>query len=167
MARVAGRITMMALATGLLAACQPMERRMTTAAPAPQPAPLVSAHRGASGERPEHTMLAYALAIEQGADFIEPDLVSTKDGVLVVRHENNIAGTTDVADHPEFADRRTTRTIDGAQETGWFTEDFTAAELRTLRARERLPQVRAGNTAYDGQAVIPTFAEVVAFAQRR
>ena len=107
-------------------------------------------HRGASGYRPEHTLAAYELAIRQGADYIEPDLVSTKDGVLVARHENEISGTTDVADHPEFADRRTTKVIDGRPVTGWFTEDFTYKELRTLRAVERLPGVRPDNTAYDG-----------------
>ena len=97
--------------------------------------PLVIGHRGASGYRPEHTLAAYRLAIRLGADYIEPDLVSTKDGVLVARHENEISGTTDVADHPEFADRRTTKVIDGREVTGWFTEDFTLAELKTLRAR--------------------------------
>ncbi|HVJ01046.1 MAG TPA: glycerophosphodiester phosphodiesterase [Sphingomonas sp.] len=127
---------------------------------------IVIAHRGASGERPEHTLLSYQLAIEQGADFIEPDLVPTKDGVLVARHENEISGTTDVAAHPEFASRKTSKTIDGEQVTGWFTEDFTLAELRTLRARERLPQLRPGNTRYDGQAEIPTFDEVIALAKR-
>ena len=104
--------------------------------------PIVIAHRGASGERPEHTLEAYRLAIEQGADFVEPDLVSTKDGVLVCRHENEISGTTDVASKPGFASRRATKTIDGAPVTGWFTEDFTLAELKTLRARERLPRLR-------------------------
>ena len=128
--------------------------------------PIVIAHRGASGLRPEHTLLSYQLAIEQGADFIEPDLVPTKDGVLVARHENNIAETTDVADHPEFAARKTTKTIDGEQQTGWFTEDFTLAELRTLRAKERLPQLRPANKAYDGQAQIPTFDEIIALAKR-
>lgn len=132
----------------------------------PQPRVIVIAHRGASGERPEHTLLSYGRAIEQGADFIEPDLVPTKDGVLVARHENNIAGTTDVASHPEFADRKTTKTIDGEQLTGWFTEDFTLAELKTLRAKERLPQIRPGNTKYDGQAQIPTFDEVIALAKK-
>ena len=132
----------------------------------PQPRVIVIAHRGASGERPEHTLLSYKLAIEQGADFIEPDLVPTKDGVLVARHENNIADTTDIASHPEFADRRTTKTIDGEKLTGWFTEDFTLAELKTLRAKERLPQVRPGNTRFDGQAEIPTFDEVIALAQK-
>ncbi|WP_256731533.1 glycerophosphodiester phosphodiesterase [Sphingomonas sp. dw_22] len=132
----------------------------------PQPRIIVIAHRGASGERPEHTLLSYGLAIEQGADFIEPDLVPTKDGVLVARHENNITDTTDVARHPEFAGRKATKTIDGEKLTGWFTEDFTLAELKTLRARERLPQVRPGNTQYDGQAQILTFDEVIALAKR-
>lgn len=128
--------------------------------------PIVIAHRGASGERPEHTLLAYSLAIEQGADFIEPDLVPTKDGELVARHENEISGTTDVAAHPEFAARKTTKTIDGAKVAGWFTEDFTLAELKTLRAKERLPQLRPGNTKYDGQADIPTLEDVIALAKR-
>ncbi len=130
------------------------------------PTPIVIAHRGASGSRPEHTLAAYELAIEQGADFIEPDLVLTKDDVFVARHENEISGTTDVAAHPEFAARRATKTIDGQQVTGWFTEDFTLAELRTLRAKERLPQLRPGNTRYDGQQPIPTLAEVIALAKR-
>ncbi|MEQ1725973.1 MAG: glycerophosphodiester phosphodiesterase [Sphingopyxis sp.] len=129
-------------------------------------APIIIAHRGASGERPEHTLAAYALAIAQGADYIEPDLVLTKDGVLVARHENAISGTTDVADHPEFADRRVTKTIDGAEVTDWFTEDFTLAELRTLRARERLPQLRAANTAFDGQFMIPTFEEILELVRK-
>jgi len=128
--------------------------------------PIVIAHRGASGERPEHTLLSYERAIEQGADFIEPDLVPTRDGVLVARHENEISGTTDVASHPEFADRKTTKTIDGAVITGWFTEDFTLAELKTLRARERLPQLRPDNAKFDGQAQIPTLDEVIALAKK-
>ncbi|MDP5277767.1 glycerophosphodiester phosphodiesterase [Sphingomonas sp. DG1-23] len=128
--------------------------------------PIVIAHRGASGERPEHTLLAYQRAIDQGADFIEPDLVPTKDGVLVARHENEISGTTDVADHPEFAGRKTSKQIDGAPVRGWFTEDFTLAELKTLRAKERLPQFRPGNTRYDGQAEIPTLDEIIALAKR-
>jgi glycerophosphoryl diester phosphodiesterase len=132
------------------------------AAPAPHKAacPIVIAHRGASGERPEHTLSAYRLGIAQGADFIEPDLVMTKDDVLVARHENEISGTTDVAAHPQFADRRATKIIDGQPVTGWFTEDFTLAELRTLRARERLPQLRG--TAHDGEEPIPTLAEILA-----
>ena len=126
--------------------------------------PLIIAHRGASGERPEHTRAAYELAIEQGADFIEPDLVMSRDGVLIVRHENEIGGTTDVAARPEFLDRRTTKTIDGETLTGWFTEDFTLAELKTLRARERLPELRPANTAFDGQEPILTFEEVLDIA---
>ena len=125
---------------------------------------IVFGHRGASGYRPEHTLAAYQLAIEQGADYIEPDLVSSKDGVLFARHENEIGGTTDVADHPEFADRKTTKVIDGVALTGWFTEDFTAKELKTLRAKERIPGTRPANTAYDGKFEIPTFDEVLAFA---
>jgi glycerophosphoryl diester phosphodiesterase len=128
---------------------------------------IVIAHRGASGERPEHTIAAYTLAIEQGADFIEPDLVLTKDGVLVARHENEISETTDVSAKPEFADRKKTKTIDGQQMTGWFTEDFTLAELKTLRAKERLPQLRKANMAYDGQFEVPTFDEILELATAR
>jgi glycerophosphoryl diester phosphodiesterase len=127
---------------------------------------LVIAHRGASGYRPEHTPAAYRLAAAQGADYLEPDLVATLDGVLVCRHENEISGTTDVADHPVFADRKITKIVDGTAMTGWFVEDFTYAELRTLRARERMPALRAGNTAYDGLETIPTFDEVVALARQ-
>lgn len=129
--------------------------------------PVVIAHRGASGERPEHTLAAYELAIAQGADFIEPDLVSTRDGVLVARHENEISETTDVAERPEFAGRKTSRTIDGQQVTGWFTEDFTLAELKTLRARERLPQLRRSNTRYDGGYEVPTLGEVITLVKAR
>jgi glycerophosphoryl diester phosphodiesterase len=132
----------------------------------PSDRPIVIAHRGASGYRPEHTLAAYRLAIAQGADFIEPDLVSTADGVLVARHENEIGGTTDVASRPEFADRRTTKVIDGARVTGWFTEDFTLAELKTLRAVERIGDLRPANTAYDGQGAIPTLQEVIDLAER-
>jgi len=140
---------------------------MFAASPAPAqttPQPLVIAHRGASGERPEHTRAAYALAIDQGADFIEPDLVMSKDGALIVRHENEISGTTDVTDHPEFAARRTTKRIDGTAITGWFTEDFTFAELRTLRARERLPSLRPANTAFTDEDIL-TFQEVIDIAR--
>ncbi len=122
--------------------------------------PIVIAHRGASGERPEHTIAGYRLAIDLGADYIEPDLVLTKDGVLVARHENEISETTDVAEHPEFAARKATKVIDGQKVTGWFTEDFTLAELKTLRARERLPKLRS--TEYDGEFEIPTFEEILA-----
>lgn len=127
--------------------------------------PLVIAHRGASGERPEHTLASYQLAIDQGADFIEPDLVMTRDRVLVARHENEISGTTDVAARPEFAGRKATKVIDGQSSTGWFTEDFTLAELKTLRARERLPDLRPQNRQYDGQFEVPTFDEVLALAK--
>lgn len=123
--------------------------------------PLLIAHRGASGERPEHTLASYERAIDQGADYIEPDLVLTKDGILVARHENEISGTTDVADHPEFADRKTTRRIDGIDMVGWFTEDFTLAELRTLRARERLPDLRPANKRFNDLYLIPTFEEIL------
>ena len=128
--------------------------------------PVVIGHRGASGYRPEHTLAAYELAIAQGATYIEPDVVSTKDGVLVARHENEISGTTDVAEHPEFAARKTSKVIDGTTFTGWFTEDFTYAELSTLRAKERLPQVRPQNTAYDRQFAIPTLDQVLDLAVR-
>ncbi|MER5647247.1 glycerophosphodiester phosphodiesterase family protein [Streptosporangium sp. NPDC002524] len=128
--------------------------------------PIVIAHRGASAFRPEHTLLAYTVAISMGTDYIEPDLVSTKDHVLVARHENELSATTDVARHPEFADRRTSKIINGIRHTGWFTEDFTLEELRTLRARERFPKERRDNTAYDGTERIPTLDEVVQLAQR-
>ncbi|MBB5687779.1 glycerophosphodiester phosphodiesterase [Sphingobium boeckii] len=129
--------------------------------------PIVIAHRGASGERPEHTIASYTLAIAQGADFIEPDLVSTKDGILVARHENEISGTTDVADHPAFKDRKATKTIDGEKISGWFTEDFTLAELKTLRAKERLPMLRPDNAKFDGQFQIPTFQEIIDLAKAK
>ncbi|WP_448660551.1 glycerophosphodiester phosphodiesterase [Sphingomonas sp. CJ99] len=141
------------------------DRSMPIAASASRP--IVIAHRGASGDRPEHTLAAYDLAIDQGADFIEPDLVPTRDGHLVARHENNITDTTDVAARPEFAARKATKIIDGEAQTGWFTEDFTLAELKTLKARERLPQLRPDNTRYDGQFEVPTLEEVIALAKRR
>jgi glycerophosphoryl diester phosphodiesterase len=126
--------------------------------------PLVIGHRGACGYRPEHTLESYRLAIRLGADSIEPDLVPTRDGVLVARHESEISRTTDVASHPEFAGRRTTKVIDGEQLIGWFTEDFTLAELRTLRATERLPGVRPQNTIFDGRYAIPTLQEILDLA---
>jgi glycerophosphoryl diester phosphodiesterase len=125
------------------------------------PGIVVIAHRGASGERPEHTLESYRLAIEEGADYIEPDLVMTRDGVLIARHENEIGGTTDVAQHPEFADRRRTQVIDGESMSGWFTEDFTLAEIKSLRARERLPELRPQNRLFDGQFSVPTFDEIM------
>ncbi len=135
------------------------------AAPFPE-SPIVIAHRGASGLVPEHTLAAYAKAMDDGADYIEPDLVMTKDGVLIIRHENEISGTTDIAAHPEFAVRRTTKAIDGHAVTGWFTEDFTLAELKTLRARERLPQLRPGSAAQDGRYDIATFQEAITWCGR-
>jgi glycerophosphoryl diester phosphodiesterase len=129
--------------------------------PTGAPLPVVIAHRGASGHRPEHTIAAYTLAVRMGADYIEPDLVSTKDGVLVCRHENEIGGTTDVA--TRFPDRRRTQVIDGDTVSGWFTEDFTLAELRTLRAKERLA---SRSHAHDFAEGVPTFDEVLALAAR-
>jgi glycerophosphoryl diester phosphodiesterase len=127
---------------------------------------IVIAHRGASAYRPEHTLASYALAIELGADFIEPDLVATADGELVARHENDITRTTDVAQRAEFARRRATKTIDGRTHDGWFTEDFTLAELRTLRATERIPELRPANAEFDGRFEIPTLEEVIELAGR-
>ena len=126
------------------------------------PVPTIIGHRGASGYRPEHTLGSYQLALDLGADIVEAgDLVPTKDGHLVCRHEPEIGGTTDVADHPEFAGRRTTKVLDGVATTGWFTEDFTLAELKTLRAVERIPANRPHNTLYNGRWSIPTFEEVL------
>ena len=122
---------------------------------------LVIAHRGASGERPEHTIESYRLAIGEGADYIEPDLVMTRDGVLIARHENEISGTTNVAQHPEFAMRRRTQIIDGEPMSGWFTEDFTLSEIKSLRARERLADLRPQNTHFDGRFSVPTFDEIM------
>jgi glycerophosphoryl diester phosphodiesterase len=129
--------------------------------------PIIIAHRGASGHRPEHTLSSYRVGIEMGADFIEPDLVMTKDGHLVCRHENEIGGTTDVASKPEFASRKAVKIIDGERFEGWFTEDFTLTELKTLRCRERLPQLRPANMAFDGLDEIPTFDEVLALIKAK
>jgi glycerophosphoryl diester phosphodiesterase len=134
---------------------------MTESSLAADSRPFVIAHRGASGYVPEHTLAGYFIAIQQGADYVEPDLVISRDGALLARHENEIGGTTDVASHPAFAARRTTKSIDGETITGWFTEDFTLAELKTLRARERLPELRKSNARYDGVFSIPTFDEVL------
>ncbi|WP_316152987.1 glycerophosphodiester phosphodiesterase [Cupriavidus sp. BIC8F] len=133
---------------------------------AAQPRPLVIAHRGASALRPEHTLAAYAKAIEDGADAIEPDLVMTRDGVLVARHENDITGTTNVAELPQFAERKRTKVIDGERLSGWFTEDFTLAELKTLRARERIPRLRPDNARLNDQFEVPTFDEIVRLAEQ-
>lgn len=126
-----------------------------------QGVPLIIAHRGASDERPEHTLAAYELAIEQGADYIEPDLVVTKDLVLVSRHENELSDTTDVASREEFDHLRRDKMIDGQRVAGWFAEDFTLAQLRTLRAKERVPSARPANARYNGLYQIATFAEIV------
>lgn len=127
---------------------------------------VIVGHRGASGYRPEHTLASYELAARMGADFIEPDLVTTKDHVLVTRHEPEIGGTTDVAAHPEFADRKKTKNLDGVALTGWFTEDFTLKELKTLRAKERIPAIRQHNTVFDGHYQIPTLQEVIDLTKR-
>ena len=155
-----------ALTASILLACGGNSQE-TTPQIAPLPAKVVIGHRGASALRPEHTIAAFTKAIENGADIIEPDLVSTKDGVLVVRHENEISGTTNVADKPEFAARKTTKKIDNVNYTGWFTEDFTLAELKTLRAKERIPANRPANTQNDGQFEIPTMQEVIDLAQAK
>ncbi|WP_405655128.1 glycerophosphodiester phosphodiesterase [Streptomyces sp. RK9] len=130
------------------------------------PVPTVVAHRGTSGYRPEHTIGSYQLALDMGAHVIEQDVVPTKDGHLVCRHENDITGTTDVAAHPEFAGRKTTKSVDGVSLTGWFTEDFTLAELKTLRAKERIPGTRQRNTLYDGRWDVPTLEEVFRWAEK-
>lgn len=145
-------------ATGTAAFAEPVGK-----APARPAKPLVIGHRGASALRPEHTLASYAKAIEDGADFIEPDLVATSDGVLIARHENAITETTDVADHPEFADRKTTKIIDGESLTGWFSEDFTLAEIKTLRAKERLGPLRPESHGYNGQFQIVTLEEIADF----
>ena len=165
--RTARSVAGVAALSALLAATPTLLEAPATAGPKDgAAAPIVIGHRGASGYRPEHTLAAYALAIELGADYIEPDLVSTRDGVLVARHENEISTTTDVSQRPEFTARRATKTVDGEALSGWFTEDFTLAELRTLRAVERIPEVRQENTLYDGRFEVPTFDEVLALRAR-
>ncbi|XP_063833574.1 uncharacterized protein LOC135082726 [Ostrinia nubilalis] len=146
---------------------------LTAAAPAKYPwkrdvtecNPLVIGHRGASGYVPEHTLGSYALAITMGADYIEPDLVMTKDGQLIARHDNELGLTTDVSEHPEFASRRKNQTVDGNEITGWFTEDFTLEEIKTLRAIERIPDIRPGNARLNGAFSIPTFQEIIDLAK--
>lgn len=156
-----------ALGAGVVSACATGQARPATTAQGGRAMtqPIIIAHRGASGLRPEHTLASYQLAIDQGADFIEPDLVLTKDGHLICRHENEIGGTTDVGARPEFSDRKKVHMIDGERYEGWFTEDFTLAEIKTLRCKERLPQLRPGNMAYDGQFEVPTFEEVLELAK--
>jgi glycerophosphoryl diester phosphodiesterase len=134
--------------------------------PVPRP-PLVIGHRGASGYRPEHTLAAYELAIDMGADYVEPDLVMTADGALIARHDNVLDLTTDVASRPEFASKRTTKTVDGLTVTGWFTEDFTLAEIKRLRAIERIPDVRPASARFDGMFTIPTLDEIIGLVHRR
>jgi glycerophosphoryl diester phosphodiesterase len=161
-------ILVLLAAVALLAALAPAaalgkKEKPKRVGPKKENSPLVIGHRGASGYLPEHTLQAYRLAIKQGADYIEPDLVMTKDGVLIARHEPNITGTTNVADHQEFADRRTTKTVDGIDETGWFASDFTLAEIKTLRAK----QTRAERpTEFDGRFQIPTLQEVIDLARK-
>jgi glycerophosphoryl diester phosphodiesterase len=144
-----------------------------TVSPAPTrtatrlPAPFVVGHRGAPAYRPEHTIASYELAIDLGADLVEPDVVVSRDGALVVRHENELSRSTDIAGRPEFADRRTTKRVAGVEVTGWFAEDLDLDELRTLRAIERMPQLRPLNAAYDGQFGVLTLADVVELVRRR
>jgi len=149
------------LLAALVAGCASPAVDLKNPGPSWPPSPTVTAHRGASSLRPEHTLAAYRKAIEDGADSIEPDLVATRDGVLVARHENEISGTTNVATLAQFAGRKTSKTIDGVAITGWFTDDFTLAELKQLRARERIPLNRPANTAFDGQFTIPTLQEII------
>ncbi|GAA0476201.1 glycerophosphodiester phosphodiesterase [Streptomyces sp. NPDC046215] len=181
-----GRRTLLGAAAALGAGAVALGAGTGTAAAAPQgpsaghgrghggpgsykdlPKPTVIGHRGGSGSRPEHTLGSYQFALDNGADVIEQDVVPTKDGHLVCRHENDITGTTDVAKRPEFASRKTTKSVDGESHTGWFTEDFTLAELRTLRATERIPGTRQHNTVYDGRWQVPTFEEVLKWADEQ
>ena len=160
--RVVAPMTVPLVTVALLVGATPATAAERPPRPLPSADPLVFGHRGASGYRPEHTLASYRLAIQMGADFVEPDLVPTKDGVLVARHENEISTTTDIASRPEFAVLRTTKVVDGVSLTGWFTEDLTLAELKTLRAIERIPQVRPENTLYNGRYEVPTLDEVLA-----
>lgn len=161
-----------ALLRGLAAAAAAVTAALSLAAsPAsaghgPAAEPLVIAHRGASGYLPEHTLEAYKLAVALGADVIEPDLVLTADGELLARHEPMLSGTTDVAEHPEFADRKTTKTIDGRAVTDWFADDFTLEELKTLRAEERLPELRPQSAVWDGRFALVTYEEVLDYVDR-
>jgi len=151
--------------TGLAGATEPGARDVSALTKG-HDGPVIVGHRGAPGYRPEHTLASYELAYRQGVDWVDVDLVPTKDGQLVARHENEIGGTTDVAKHPEFANRKTTKVIDGTSFTGWFTEDFTLAELKTLRATERIPQLRPNNKVYDGRYQIATYQEVLDLTRR-
>ncbi|MCI0370207.1 MAG: glycerophosphodiester phosphodiesterase [candidate division NC10 bacterium] len=154
------------LATAALLALAGTTGHAVADSDAPSNRPIVIGHRGASGYVPEHTLVAYALAVHLGADFIEPDLVSTKDGHLIARHENILNETTNVADHPEFANRKTTKVLDGVTvNDAWWSEDFTLAEIKTLRAKERIPGIRPGNARLDGQLEVPTLQEVIDLAK--
>jgi glycerophosphoryl diester phosphodiesterase len=153
-------MTKFAMSAGMVTVLTSLEARATRK----QARPIVIGHRGASADRPEHTLASYREAIAQGADYIEPDLVMTKDSVLVARHENDITGTTNVANHPEFAARKTVKTIDGQKYEGWFVEDFTLAELKKIHARERLPKIRPANLRFSVEHDIPTFDEIIALA---
>ncbi len=155
------------LLAAALGACGSSEPDLLNPGSGWPPSPAVTGHRGASALRPEHTLAAYQKAIDDGADIIEPDLVATRDGVLVARHENEISGTTNVAEVAAFASRKATKSIDGIPVTGWFTEDFTLAELKTLHAKERIPANRPANTAFDGQFEVPTFQEVITLVQQQ
>ena len=155
------RLIGFALAALCTAGCSGPNHDLKNPGPGWPPTPTVTAHRGASALRPEHTLEAYRKAIEDGADSVEPDLVATRDGVLVARHENEISGTTNVAGLAQFAGRKTSKTIDGVRVSGWFTEDFTLAELKSIRARERIPANRPGNAAYDDRFAVPTLQEIV------
>lgn len=161
------RTSLLSLALTFFISCSALATDSTSAAEDNNQGLIVIAHRGNSGGRPEHTLAAYRSAIRQGADFIEPDLVVTKDGVLIARHEPEIGGTTDVADRPEFADRITTKLLDGVPTEGWWAEDFTLAEIKTLRARERIPAIRPQNTAFNDRFKIPTLAEIIALVRRQ
>jgi glycerophosphoryl diester phosphodiesterase len=162
-------ITACSLLLPLAASAAPLESRIADALqlnkPRTEAAPLIIAHRGASGYLPEHTLAAYAVAILQGADYVEPDLVMTRDGQLIARHDNELGLTTDVAQRPEFASRKRTQSIDGQSQTGWFSEDFTLAEIKTLRAIERIPQLRPGNQRLDGAFEVPTLQEIIELVQ--
>lgn len=164
-------ITLLSLAS--LTACSQLpksEQNVQTIVQSPykyqEPKLLIIGHRGASALRPEHTLASYQKAINDGADFIEPDLVPTKDNYLIARHENDITTTTNVSELSQFKDRKTTKIIDGESHTGWFTEDFTLSELKQLKARERIPEIRAQNTQFNDQYEIPTLEEIIALAQK-
>lgn len=157
------RLVIALLSAVMVVVCPPAQAATSWT---PLPAKMIVGHRGASAYMPEHTIASYRLALDLGADAIEPDLVMTKDGVLIARHENRLSKSTDVADHPEFADRLVTKTIGGVAVTDWFSEDFTFAEIQTLRAIERFPVMRAESAAYDETFKIPSFGQIVAFAQQ-